>query len=125
MFKGANMNPKFVVNVSHDALLVAFVNSASIHSVADTDYSHFSFLATCNPLDFADVLDRLLSNRDNRDKYNKTDYEQLGNGFDRIYFTRNCYTLSINRGGCSNMFMGSIDLLRKLPELIRKEYSNI
>lgn len=119
------MKPKFIVNVSYDSLLVAYIGSTNVHTVSDTSYSHFSFLATCPPLEFAELLDVLIKNYDNHLTSGCSDFYTIERPdyFHRIIFTRKCATLSINRGGCSVLYMGSIDILRKLPGIIRKEYA--
>ncbi len=118
------MKDKFIINCNHSNLLVAYVSEANVHSISDIDNSHFSFLATCYPPEFANVLDVVIRNSRNPDTYWHSDFFTIEsvNCFDRIIFTRNCNTLSINRGGCSNMYMGKVDTLGVLPKLIRKEY---
>lgn len=114
------MKEKIIVNCSYRSLVVARISTDVFTN--NLHGTHFSFAAWCNPLEFANILEDLISNRDDSEKYRNTDYCTLGEDFDKIYFTRNCASVSINRGGIDTLFHGCIDVLRNLPDKIRKEY---
>jgi hypothetical protein len=121
------MDHKFLVSFSADGFLVAAIQPKPTgNHFMDTNDSHFSFLATCDPLVFANTLDWMVSRRHSNDSYWKSDCEEItnvSNPFKSVVFTRQCNTLSVCRGGCSVLYMGSVDVLSPLPNIIRKEYA--
>lgn len=85
-----------------------------------------NFDVECNPLEFADTVDKLISIRNERDTYwNITEmFLEEHNVNKKIYFVQNACILTIFTR-YKNLFNGDTNSLAKVPDLIRKKYRKL
>jgi hypothetical protein len=84
-----------------------------------------NFKTECNPLGFADVVEKLISIRNDQDLYwNNTELYLEDHSVDRkIYFVQKGCVLTIFTR-YKNLFANDPNLLAEVPDLIRKKLSN-
>lgn len=85
-----------------------------------------NFDVECNPLEFADTLDKLISIRNENDTYwNITEmFLEEHKVHKKVYFVQNACILTIFTR-YKNLFNGDPNSLAKVPDLIRKKYRKL
>jgi hypothetical protein len=85
-----------------------------------------NFDVVCNPLEFAETIDKLISIRNEIDTYwNNTELYLEEHSIDKkVYFVQNACILTIFTR-YRHSFTGDPNLLAKVPELVRKKYRKL
>lgn len=112
------MPNKFIARSTYRGTFVAGLSDITM----DDDSAHFSFAIYVDEEEFCQVLDNLIANRFDNEKYDILDEVVISSPYpyDTTRLVRNCDSIYISRGNLKIMYAGSIGSLNGLTDVIRK-----